>query len=166
MKVILARHDELREMASGFAPTHQGEQLASEITDLKMATIRRRDELSNALQQQEAYQEQVTDLTNMIASAQTTLSEAAPTAASVEGLRHQLAEHNVGGTSSHSVGGSTNKAVVFDWRMIRIITYRCVVAFAVWVVLTFLIYSLLLAFIETDPYAENISFCKKYRNTE
>lgn len=166
MKAILTQHEKLRALSGNLAPTHQGEQLATEINDLKMAAIHRKDELASALEQQESYEKQVTEISKIITNTRATLEVAPPPATTVEGLQQQITDHNVGVHSTDPVDEtfldtrlldntlsdsllqiSTSMLDVvadFDWTLARVIFYRCVVVFFWWIVLTFLGYTFLL----------------------
>lgn len=91
---VLSKHEKLRSRTGDVSPTH-AQELTAEIKELKDKALKHRDQLREALQQQEAYDEEVTELYQNIEEAQMTLQETPIQASSAQGLQQQIADHNV-----------------------------------------------------------------------
>ena len=95
---VLTKQEELYSQ-TGSDPLPGAQALADQLQQLKDQAVKHRDELEQALNQQNAYEEEVQDLYQNISQAQQKLQETPVVASSVQGLQQQIADHNVRGSS-------------------------------------------------------------------
>ena len=92
---ILSKHDQLRTSTSDDESSVKGAELSGDIVNLKEEATKKRDELKDALGLKQNLYDEATELHAMINDAQKKLEAEPVSSATVDGLKEQIAEHNV-----------------------------------------------------------------------